>query len=104
MATDTLRIARHDLGVRDDFPILKTTVHGQPLTYLDSTASSQKPEAVLRAMDDFYRTSYANIHRGVYQLSEQATELYEGARARIARFIGAPSSRQLIYTRNATEA
>jgi cysteine desulfurase/selenocysteine lyase len=90
--------------VRADFPILLRTVHGKPLVYLDSTATSQKPQAVLDAMDTYYRTTNANIHRGVYQLSEVATQQYEGARARIAHFIGAKSSREIIYTRNATES
>src|SRR5436189_263734 len=70
--------------VRADFPILSRTVHGKPLVYLDSTATSQKPQAVLDAMDDYYRTTNANIHRGVYELSETATDRYEKARARIA--------------------
>ena len=90
--------------VRADFPILSRTVHGKPLVFLDSTATSQKPQAVLDSMDTYYRTTNANIHRGVYQLSEVATQQYEGVRARIARFIGAKSSREVIYTRNATEA
>jgi cysteine desulfurase/selenocysteine lyase len=90
--------------IRTDFPILSRTVHGKPLIYLDSTATSQKPQAVLDAMDAYYRTTNANIHRGVYELSETATQQYEGARARIARFIGAKSSREIIYARNATEA
>jgi cysteine desulfurase/selenocysteine lyase len=90
--------------VRADFPILRREVHGYPLCYLDSTATAQKPEPVLAAMDTFYRTTNANIHRGVYQLSEEATAQYESARARIAAFINARSSREIIYTRNATEA
>jgi cysteine desulfurase/selenocysteine lyase len=90
--------------VRADFPILSRTVHGKPLVYLDSTATSQKPQVVLDAMDDYYRTTNANIHRGVYEMSEVATERYEKARARIAKFIGAKSSREIIYTRNTTEA
>jgi cysteine desulfurase / selenocysteine lyase len=90
--------------VRADFPILSRTVHGKPLIYLDSTATSQKPQAVLDAMDDYYRTTNANIHRGVYELSEVATDRYEKARARIAKFISAKSSREIIYTRNTTEA
>jgi cysteine desulfurase/selenocysteine lyase len=90
--------------IRADFPILKRTVHGKPLIYLDSTATSQKPQSVLDAMDDYYTTCNANIHRGVYQISEEATRRYEEARARIARFIGARSSREIVYTRNATEA
>jgi cysteine desulfurase / selenocysteine lyase len=90
--------------VRSDFPILSRTVHGKRLVFLDSTATSQKPQAVLDAMDEYYRTTNANIHRGVYELSEVATEQYEKARARIAKFINAKSSREIIYTRNATEA
>jgi cysteine desulfurase/selenocysteine lyase len=91
-------------AIREDFPILQQIVHGKPLVYLDSAATSQKPEAVIRAMDTYYRTSNANIHRGVYQLAEQATEQYEGARKRIQRFINAKSPREVIFTRNATEA
>jgi cysteine desulfurase/selenocysteine lyase len=79
-------------------------LHGKPLVYLDSTATSQKPQVVLDAMQRSYETTNANIHRGVYELSEVATQQYEKARARIARFIGAKSSREIIYTRNATEA
>ena len=90
--------------IRDDFPILRRTVHGHPLCYLDSTATTQKPEAVLAAMDDYYRTTNANVHRGVYQMSEEATTRYEGARARVAAFLNARSSREIIFTRNATEA
>lgn len=91
--------------IRADFPILSREAHpGVPLAYLDSTASSQKPESVIRAMDEYYRNSNANIHRGIHVLAEEATALYEDARARIARFINAPSARQVIFTRNATEA
>jgi cysteine desulfurase/selenocysteine lyase len=90
--------------VRTDFPILRRTLHGKPLVFLDSTATSQKPQVVLDAMQHYYETTNANIHRGVYELSEVATQHYEKARARIARFIGAKSSREIIYTRNATEA
>jgi cysteine desulfurase/selenocysteine lyase len=90
--------------IRADFPILKRTVQGKPIVYLDSAATSQKPQAVLDTMDDYYRTCNANIHRGVYEISEIATDRYEKARGRIARFIGAHSSREVIYTRNTTEA
>ena len=91
--------------VRADFPILAREIRpGVPLVYLDSTASSQKPVQVIQAMDDYYRRSNANIHRGIHTLAEEATALYEGARARVAQFIGAPSPRQVIFTRNATEA
>jgi len=91
--------------VREDFPILKREIApGKPLVYLDSTATSQKPLPVIQAMDDFYRRSNANIHRGVHTLAEESTALYEGARERIARFIGARRSREVIYTRNTTES
>jgi cysteine desulfurase/selenocysteine lyase len=91
--------------IRKDFPILERELRaGVRLTYLDSTATSQKPLAVINAMDDFYRTSNANIHRGVHTLAEEATALYEGARDRIAKFINAASARQVIYTRNTTES
>lgn len=91
--------------IRADFPILGREIRpGVPLVYLDSTATSQKPLAVLNAMDEFYRRSNANIHRGVHTLAEEATVLYEQAREAVARFINAPSHRQVIYTRNTTES
>ena len=90
--------------IRKDFPILETEMRGQPLVYLDSAASAQKPRAVVDAMSDFYTAHYANIHRGVYQLSAEATQSYEAARTRVARFIGAPDPREVIFVRNATEA
>ena len=90
--------------VRQDFPILSTTVHGHPLVYLDSASSSQKPEAVLDAMDGFYRGYNANVHRGIYEIGERATAAYEAARASAARFINAPDSHEIVFTRNATEA
>jgi cysteine desulfurase / selenocysteine lyase len=91
--------------IRKDFPILEREVRpGVRLTYLDTTATSQKPLAVIRAMDDFYRKSNANIHRGVHTLAEESTALYEGPRERIAKFINAASARQVIYTRNTTES
>ena len=91
--------------IRSDFPILNREVHpGVRVIYLDSTATSQKPEAVVNAMDMFYFRSNANIHRGVHALAEEATALYEGAREKIAKFINAPSGRQIIFTRNTTES
>lgn len=91
--------------IREDFPTLARQVRpGVPLVYLDSTATSHKPEAVLAAMDGYYRHSNANIHRGVHTLAEEATALYEQAREGIARFINAPAARQVIYTRNTTES
>ncbi|HIF94766.1 MAG: cysteine desulfurase [Myxococcales bacterium] len=90
--------------VRKDFPILSTKMRGRDLVYLDSAASSQKPEAVISAISDFYSAHYANIHRGVYQLSAEATQRYEDVRSLVARFIGAPDPREIIFVRNATEA
>src|SRR6266480_4871039 len=90
--------------IRNDFPILSRHVHGKPLVYLDSTASSQKPDAVIDAMSTYYRTYHANVHRGVYTISEQATEAMEKARVKIARFINARQSKQVIFTRNTTES
>ncbi|TMC55898.1 MAG: cysteine desulfurase [Chloroflexi bacterium] len=90
--------------VRADFPILQRMVHGVPLIYLDSAATSQKPEAVIRVMDEYYRQHNANVHRGIHVLSEEATEAYEGARKRVAKFINAASWREVIFVRNTTEA
>jgi cysteine desulfurase/selenocysteine lyase len=91
--------------IRKDFPILeRETVNGKRVIYLDSTATSQKPVQVIEAMNDYYRRSNANIHRGVHTLAEEATSLYESARERIAKFINASSSREVIYTRNTTES
>ena len=92
------------MTVRADFPILeRETRPGVPLVYLDSAASSQKPYQVIEAMDDYYRRYHSNVHRGIHELSEAATFAYEGARVRVARFINAPESDQVIYVRNATE-
>ncbi len=90
--------------IRADFPILATETRGRPLTYLDSAASAQKPKAVIDAMADFYAAHYANIHRGVYQLSAEATVAYEAVRGKVARFIGASDEREIVFVRNATEA
>src|SRR5215217_2774412 len=92
-------------AIRKDFPIFqRETKPGTQLVYLDSTATSQKPLMVIEAMNQFYRRSNANIHRGVHTLAEEATSLYEQARVKIAKFINAPSAHQLIYTRNTTES
>jgi len=91
-------------AVRADFPILSRRVNGKPLVYLDSAATSQKPAAVIDAMNDYYRRYNANPHRGVYAISEEATAAYEGARQRVARFINAGSPKEVIFTRNTTEA
>jgi len=90
--------------LRTDFPIFEQLIHGKPLAYLDSAVTAQKPRQVLDAMETFYETSYANVHRGVYTLSERATAAFEGARDKAAAFINAPSSREIVFTRQATEA
>ncbi|MBN1450433.1 MAG: cysteine desulfurase [Anaerolineales bacterium] len=91
--------------IRADFPILNREIRpGVPVVYLDSTATSQKPVAVIETMDAFYRRSNANINRGVHTLAEEATALYEDAREKVAKFINAPSARQVIFTRNTTES
>ena len=91
--------------IREDFPIFKReTKPGVPLVYLDSTATSQKPLAVIEAMNDYYRRSNANIHRGIHTLAEEATAKYETAREKVAKFINAPSSKEIIFTRNTTES
>ena len=90
--------------MRADFPILAQEINGKPLAYLDSAVTAQKPRQMLDAMTSFYETSYANVHRGVYALAERATEAFEGAREKVARFVNAPSSREIVFTRNATEA
>jgi cysteine desulfurase/selenocysteine lyase len=91
------------LDVRADFPIMAREIDGRPLIYLDSAATSQKPVSVIEAMDRYYRHSNANVHRGVYRLAQEATDLFEGARARVAAFNGAETD-TTIFTRNATEA
>ena len=91
-------------AVKKDFPILDIEVHGHRLVYLDSAASAQKPLAVLEAMQRLYETTYANIHRGVYSIAEESTRLYEEARDKLVSFIGAASPRELVFTKNVTEA
>lgn len=94
-----------DVGrVRSDFPILGETVHGRPLVYLDSAASTQKPRQVLQAMQTAYETYYANVHRGVHLLSQRSTDAFEGARQTVAEFINAGSSDEIVFVRGATEA
>ncbi len=92
------------VALRADFPILDQEVFGHRLVYLDSAATSQKPRSVIEAVDAYYRHDNANVHRGIYQLSERATAAYEGARAKVARLIGAPDPQAIVWTRNATEA
>ncbi|HLB78454.1 MAG TPA: aminotransferase class V-fold PLP-dependent enzyme, partial [Candidatus Dormibacteraeota bacterium] len=91
-------------AIREDFPILDRVINGKPLVYLDSAATSQKPRAVIDTMTDYYSRYNANPHRGVYQISEEATAAYESARQRVATFINAPSPKEIIFTRNVTEA
>src|SRR3569832_2849187 len=85
--------------VRADFPLLSEIVHGKPLVYLDSANTSQKPLAVIKATDDYYRHANANIHRATHLLSERATGLYEGARAKAAKFINAADSKSIVFTK-----
>jgi cysteine desulfurase/selenocysteine lyase len=91
-------------ALRADFPIFEQLIHGKPLAFLDSAASSQKPRQMLEAMHDFYSTSYANVHRGVYVLAERATAALEGAREKVRALVNAPDVREIIFVRNATEA
>lgn len=90
--------------VRADFPILRQEVCGKPLVYLDNAATGQKPAVVIEAIDNYYRTYNANIHRGVHALSQRGTEAYEAARATVQRFIGADDPCQVIFVRGTTEA
>jgi cysteine desulfurase/selenocysteine lyase len=90
--------------IRRDFPILRRAMRGKPLVYLDSAASAQKPRAVIDAISAFYETSYANIHRGVYELSETATRLHDEARAKVQRLLGAADPREIVFVRNTSEA
>jgi cysteine desulfurase / selenocysteine lyase len=90
--------------VRADFPVLKRSFHGHPLVYLDSAATSQKPRAVIEAVSRYYEETNANVHRGIYQLSEEATDAYESARARMARFVHAADPSEIVFVRGTTEA
>ena len=89
--------------VRDDFPILRRTVHGKPLVYLDNAATTQKPNAVIDRIVRYYKEENANVHRGVHYLSEVATAAYEGARTTVKKFIGARSEKEIVFTRGTTE-
>jgi len=92
------------LRLRQDFPILGTEVHGKPLVYFDNAASAQKPSAVLQSLQDTYTGAYANVHRGIHFLANEATERYEGAREKLRRFLNAERSEEIVFTRGATEA
>src|SRR3989344_6853989 len=90
--------------IRQDFPILNRKVNGKQLVYLDNAATSQKPKQVLDAMDAYYKEHNANVHRGIHTLSVEATEAYEAARAKVAKFVGVKDSSEIIFVSNATEA
>ena len=95
----------YDVGrIRADFPVLSRRINGHPLVYLDNAASSQQPAAVIDAVADYARAHHANVHRGVHTLSQEATALYEGARERVRRFIGAASTAEIVFVRGTTEA
>ena len=98
-ASQTLDVTR----IRADFPVLHQQVHGKPLVYLDSAASSQKPQVVIDAITRFYSEDYSNIHRAVHQLSERSTRLYEGGRIKVQKFLNAADAREIIFVRGATE-
>ena len=102
-APTAVRTAFDVQRIRRDFPILAERIHGKPLVYLDSANTSQKPQAVLDAMDAYYRHANANIHRATHLLSERATALYEGARAKAAAFINAPDVKNIVFTRGTTD-
>src|SRR5574337_1572777 len=89
--------------IREDFPVLRRQVRGKPLVYLDNAATSQKPTSVIETMEQYYRTENSNVHRGVHLLSERATEAFEGARGKVARFLNARETREIIFVRGATE-
>jgi len=92
------------VAIRREFPVLSTSVHGKPLCYLDNAASSQRPQRVIDAVSNYYETTHANVHRGVHLLSQQATDLFEGAREKLRRFVNARSTREVIFVRGTTEA
>ena len=89
---------------REDFPILDQEVYGRRLVYLDNAATSQKPVAVMDALDEYYKGYNSNVHRGVHALSAKATAAYEAARDKVAKFVGAEDAREIVFTRNASEA
>ncbi|MCH2383448.1 MAG: aminotransferase class V-fold PLP-dependent enzyme, partial [Pedosphaera sp.] len=105
---ETANLAKRDESVdwtalRDDFPILRETINGHPLVYLDNAASSQKPHQVIDAVRRYYEHDNANVHRGIHELSNRATEAYEGARQRVADYLNAGSREEIIFTRGTTE-
>ena len=92
------------MKIREDFPILKTVIHGKPLCYLDNAATTQKPQKVINTLTDYYTSMNSNIHRGVYTLSERATSAFENARIKVKSFIKAKSEKEIIFTRGTTES
>ena len=104
VAKETMRPRFDPLKYRADFPILREVIHGRPLAYLDNAATAQKPQAVIDAIRNYYEHQNANVHRGVHQLSERATSAYEGAREKVARFMNARSTKEVVFTRGTTEA
>ena len=91
-------------AIRREFPVLTQTIRGKPLTYLDNAASSQRPQVVIDAVSHYYETTHANVHRGVHTLSQQATDLFEGAREKVRRFVNARSTKEIVFVRGTTEA
>ena len=91
-------------AIRADFPILDQEVRGKPLIYFDNAASSQKPRAVIEAISHYYERDNANVHRGLHELSSRATDAYEGARAKVAKYLNAASAEEIVFTRGTTEA
>src|SRR5687768_11481518 len=107
MLNDNLTIATKDEldieKIRRDFPLLQVTVYGKQLVYLDNSATTQKPEMVLKAMDDYYRTYNSNVHRGVHFLSQKATDAYEVVRKKVQQYINAVHEHEVIFTRSTTD-
>ena len=102
---ETLKSTDLDVSaIRRDFPGLHQSVHGKPLVYLDNAATTQKPTAVIEALDRFYRTDCSNVHRGVHELSERATKAFEDARVVVKHFINASREREIVFVRGTTEA
>ena len=104
VANNTQSMAFDVQAIRRDFPILHQEINGKPLVYLDNGASAQKPQAVLDAMDRYYREMHSNVHRGAHTLGDRATAAFEGARETVREFLNAPSTREIIWTRGTTEA
>src|SRR4030065_458515 len=108
MKTESSTIEKTDIYdvkiIREDFPILKKLIHGKPLCYLDNAATSQKPQVVVDALDNFYLSQNANVHRGVHHLSEVSSKAFEDARIKIKEFVNASSEKEIIFTHGTTEA